>query len=56
MNIAIKPVAANLIRQMAERYPDLSPYEVAKRGGWDYGRVQSALRAKGRIKPKSQVG
>lgn len=56
MNITIKPVAANLIRQMAERYPDLRPAEVARKGGWTIGQVQSALRAKAPDKPRSRVG
>lgn len=55
MNIAIKPVEANLIRQMAERYPDLQPTELAKKGGWKYGQVQSALRAKAPDRPKSRA-
>ena len=39
-NIAIKSLAANLIRQMHEKYPDLPP---AKKGDWTFGQVISAL-------------
>lgn len=45
MNIAIKPVPASMIRALAERYPDLDRSELAKKGGWTYGQVQSALKA-----------
>lgn len=55
MNIAIKPVAANQIRAMAERYPDLSPNELATKGGWTYGQVVSALTKKLRDIPKSRA-
>jgi hypothetical protein len=55
MNIAIKPVAANLIRQMSERYPDLSPMELARKGGWGYGQVRSALQSKMWDRPKSRA-
>ena len=55
MNIAIKPVEANLIRQMAEKYPDLKPAELTRKGGWTYGQVQSALRAKDPDKPRSRA-
>ena len=55
MGIAIKPVAANLIRQMHERYPDLPSADLAKKGGWTYGQVQSALSRKAPDKPKSRA-
>ena len=55
MNIAIKPVEANLIRQMHERYPDLPPAELARKGDWTYGQVQSALRAKAPDRPKTRA-
>jgi hypothetical protein len=55
MSIAIKPIAANLIRQLHERYPDMPSVELAKKGGWTYGQVQSALRAKAPDKPKSRA-
>jgi hypothetical protein len=55
MNIAIKPVIADQIRAMAEHYPDLSPNDLAKKGGWTYGQVVSALTKKRRDKLKSRV-
>ncbi|MET3901196.1 hypothetical protein ABIB57_005166 [Devosia sp. UYZn731] len=55
MNIAIKPVAANQIRAMAERYPDLSANELAKKGAWTYGQVTSALSKRRPDKPKSRA-
>ena len=55
MTIAIKPIVADQIRAMAERYPDFSPSELRHKGGWTFGQVVSALSKKRPDKRKSRL-